>query len=224
MWVRPIAVHALPQQKASKTMTDLFYWPPIDGSVLPLPPGWRWDSGYAVFMGLEAKRVIETYSDYSGRYLPYYRLSVPLDCNNGYIPPMPGIVYCLHFSPAFVGEQRAEKAKEKGVVVDRPPKVQVALNYIGVTNDLDRRLAEHLECTPFGSPLVATALEAGCNVTLAGAWLCESYEAALKLELHFKHTHNNMQLCPACVHQPQLSLVPLRAASRARPVAVAAAG
>ncbi len=191
-----------------------FYWPPLD--MPPLPPGWRWDSGYAVFMGLAAKQVMEAYSAHSGRRsLAYYQLSALGE----YIPTMPGYVYNFHFARALVGCQREQKAKRKNVEVELPPKVQVALNRLGATNNLLERMTAHLERTLEGSPLIAAALEAGIDVRLSALWLCDSFEAALQLENIFHRQHNDMALCPLCVHQRDLAALPRRAEELARQMA-----
>jgi hypothetical protein len=179
------------------------YFPPLDA--LPLPPGWRWDSGFAIFQGLpkdeETGRLVRLPPPC--RCLPYKQLAT---LPEPYIPDGFSVVYCLHFNPIYVGVQQAEKARVRGVEVDLPPKTQEAANYVGAALHLWERIEQHLACTPEGSPLVATALKAGCAVTLSAIWLCDSFPAALQLEAIFKARHNHMRLCPTCVNAPHRML------------------
>lgn len=204
MYLTTLDAPACSRANASETSLPFFYFPPLDS--LPLPPGWRWDSGFAIFKGLPP----EQWDEETGclvrvsrrrRYLPYYRLATRPE---PYIPDGFPAVYCLHFDPTYVGERRAKKAKRKKVEIDAPPKVQDAPHRLGAAVRPWDRIGEHLECTPLGSPLVATAIKAGCKVVVAGVWLCDSFQAALQLEALFHHRNNDGQLCPICMSDPML--------------------
>lgn len=82
---------------------------------------------------------------------------------------MDGIVYLLHFSRRFYH----------------------ARHYLGWTDDLKRRIADHLAGR--GSPLIAAVLNAGIHVVIVRTW-----PGSRKVERLLKDLHSAPQLCPIC--------------------------
>lgn len=68
-----------------------------------------------------------------------------------------------------------------------------ARHYIGFTDDLDRRLHQHLNGHEKGSPLVRAVLKAGITVQLAA-----TFEGGKDLEKKMKSRHNAAHFCPIC--------------------------
>lgn len=85
-------------------------------------------------------------------------------------------VYILHIEPAY----------------------QHARHYIGfTTRPVADRVAEHLAGR--GSPLVAAALAAGCEVTVARKWHCGTRE----FERFLKNRKETGKFCPCCSERPR---------------------
>lgn len=89
------------------------------------------------------------------------------------------IVYLLHFG-APVGNPENKHGQ--------------AQHYLGSTDNLDRRLDEHLSGK--GSPLVKAAVDQGIPVKVARTW--RGHRADRLLERQLKSQHHNERLCPDC--------------------------
>jgi predicted GIY-YIG superfamily endonuclease len=82
---------------------------------------------------------------------------------------MARVIYLLHLDPAF----------------------RHARHYLGSTDDVERRLLEHM--TGRGSPLVRAAVNAGCVVELAATW-----EGSRTDERRLHSRKESPRLCPIC--------------------------
>jgi predicted GIY-YIG superfamily endonuclease len=80
-----------------------------------------------------------------------------------------GTVYLLHFEPAY----------------------RHARHYVGWASDVDARVALHRR--GHGSPLIAAAVAAGVEITLAA-----TFDGSRHLERRLKRWHKTGQFCPVC--------------------------
>ena len=85
-----------------------------------------------------------------------------------------------------------------------------ARHYLGWTEDLDRRLAEHRAGR--GSPLVAAAVAAGIAFQLAATWPGNRTE---ERRLH-RYKNSRARLCPICRANPAPDAPALAQIDRAR--------
>lgn len=76
------------------------------------------------------------------------------------------------------------------------PPYQHARHYTGYPPDKDasRRIREHLDCTPRGSPLVRAAIEAGCDVQVAHVFK----RVGRDFEKWLKTRRDHRKWCPCC--------------------------
>lgn len=81
-------------------------------------------------------------------------------------------LYLLHFEPRF---------KHAG-------------HYLGYSDDVERRVAEHLACNGRSSPLVRAAIAAGCEVTIARTIA----GGTRTLERRLKRQGGLSRHCPTC--------------------------
>ena len=71
-----------------------------------------------------------------------------------------------------------------------------AQHYIGWTEDIERRLAEHRSGR--GSPLIAAAVKAGIEIELAATWPGDRH---LERRMH-RYKNSRRRLCPICRAEP----------------------
>ncbi len=83
----------------------------------------------------------------------------------------PGIVYLLHFTEPYKHAQ----------------------HYLGWTNNLTKRLREHMNGKRVDCVLTSVARANGIELVLARTW-----RGPLALEKKYKKWHNNTKLCPIC--------------------------
>lgn len=74
------------------------------------------------------------------------------------------------------------------------PRYEHAGHYLGYADDVERRVAEHLACNGRSSPLVRTAIAAGCTVTLART----VPGGTRTLERRLKRSGGLSRHCPVC--------------------------
>lgn len=87
-----------------------------------------------------------------------------------------GTIYLLHFSTPL-----GDLSNPRGQ----------ARHYLGYTEDLERRLAEHRNGN--GSAIMAAVKEAGIAWELVRTW-----EGERDLEKRLKRQHNSPRFCPVC--------------------------
>jgi len=88
-------------------------------------------------------------------------------------------IYLLHFEPAYVAATPTGRPKKAG-------------HYLGSTaGEVEARLGLHLAGR--GSPLVAAAVAAGCQVRLVRTW-----PGGRTLERAMKRAHHHARFCPIC--------------------------
>lgn len=106
-------------------------------------------------------------------------------------------VYVLHFEPPYLH----------------------ARHYVGFTPDAnaDRRVGEHLAAGSKGSPLVAAAVRAGCEVKLAHAFP----GAGRDFEANLKARRDVRKWCPCCATAGRPLPDPSRISARFRAAKVA---
>ena len=114
-----------------------------------------------------------------------------------------GIVYLLHLDRPVGRPQSAAAREEYGLPPRQEEYEPHAGHYLGTTNDLARRLQEHLSGN--GSHLIAAARDEGIGFTLVRAWVAENRWA---LERTLSALKNNPRLCPLCTHPPRPAVYP----------------
>lgn len=87
-------------------------------------------------------------------------------------------LYLLHFEPAY----------------------EHAGHYLGYSDDVERRVGEHLAANGKASPLVRAAIAAGSTVTLARTWP----GGDRTLERRLKSQHHGPRHCPICRTRKQV--------------------
>lgn len=74
------------------------------------------------------------------------------------------------------------------------PPYRHARHYLGFSDDIDRRVAEHVAGRSSSSPLIRAALANGSTVELVRTWP----GGDRNLERRLKRRHEGPRLCPVC--------------------------
>jgi predicted GIY-YIG superfamily endonuclease len=73
-----------------------------------------------------------------------------------------------------------------------------ARHYLGQTQDLHLRLADHRTGKTHAARLIQVILDAGLTFTLARVWECGTWAEARALERQLKRQKHGPRLCPIC--------------------------